>query len=144
MILFDRTRAVGVAVIGLAFVCVGLFAVVQGHVPFGLLAVVFGGGVVASSFRHVLVTQEGVRLRYVWRSVFVPWEEVVAFDRRTTPNWFGERLKLPVVILTNGSHRLIPGANQAAWLPKPHARLRVVDALEALRREHQQRGRSAT
>jgi hypothetical protein len=85
----------------------------------------------------VLVTQEGVRLRYIWRSVSIPWGDVVAFDRRWVRSWYGERLNRPVVILSDGSHRPIPGAEQASLLPNPYLRLRVVDQLEVLRREHQ-------
>jgi len=120
-------------------VCIGLFGFVEGGEPIGFLIAVVGGGVMASSLRHVLVTKEGVRLRYVWRSVSIPWHEVVAFDRRMVRRWYGERLNRPVAILTDGSYRPIPGAEQVSLFANPTLRLRVVDRLEELRREAQWR-----
>ncbi len=139
MIVYDRSRAIGLAVIGIMAVSAGVFLASDGVQLFGAGTVLVGGGTLASSFRHVRASRDGVRLDYVWRRISIPWSQVVAFDMRAVRLWYGERVNRPVVILADGSYRSIPGAQQVALLPNPHIRLRVLDRLESLRREYQGR-----
>ncbi len=78
---------------------------------------------------------EGVRLQYLVRSLFVPWEEVAYFGLGETRTRFGERLRKPLAVLRSGERIVIPGADKLSWLGEGPVgkRFEVLEELERRR-----------
>lgn len=108
----------------------GTFFLAGGFATFAVWAVL-------AARRGARPTSEGIRLQYVIRSRFVPWEDVAYFGLAGTRNSFGERLRKPLAVLRSGERVVVPGADKVSWFGEGPARKRfeVLDELERLRRQ---------
>ena len=138
----DRVRAIVLLVAGFFASMIALGLVAADRAPPDRGPIVLAGGFAAFAIWAVLAARrgarpspEGVRLQYVVRSRFVPWEDVAYFGLAETRNWFGERLRKPLAVLRSGERIVVPGADKVSWFgERPGSkRFGVLDELERLR-----------
>jgi len=138
----DTPRAVGLAGIGLLAAGAGTAMLLDqphqgGQLFLGICFAAVGVLALLAARQGVRVEETGLRLRYVIRSRFLPWEDVVCFKVAATRNLFGERLAKPSVLLRTGDPVPLPGANRFSFLQRNahSSRFPVIDRLEDQRRD---------
>jgi hypothetical protein len=144
----DTPRAIALMIIGILAAMAAVAILVDR--PYQADQLVLGIGFASAALLILLAARQGVRveaggvrLQYVFRSRFVPWEEVVCFKVATIRNLFGERLAKPAILLRQGNPVPVPGASRFSLFQRNAYAMDfpVIDNLEAHRRDRPGSGR---